>query len=156
MASLIVPRRPQRSVRPVARGPHPMDRVFEDLWSGFGAAPYVPASFSPRLDVQETETAYIVTTELPGLDEKDVEIVLEDDVLSIRGEKVSSHGDEAAGFKHVETIAGKFERRLALPAEVSGDDVSASAKNGVVTITLPKRPEAQPQVRTIPVSNAQA
>lgn len=153
MRSLIVPRRTRRVAAPVPRGGLPIDRLFEDLWSGFDVAPFVPATFTPRLDVKETESEYVVRAELPGLDVKDVEIVLEEDVLTIRGEKHAEHADEDSGYKHVETVAGRFERRLALPAEVSADEVSATAKNGVICITLPKREEAQPRTRTIPVTS---
>jgi HSP20 family protein len=128
--------------------------VFEDLWRGPAAAASAPAGFTPRLDVKESDTEYVVTAELPGLEVDDVEISLEEDVLTLRGEKRAEHSDEAAGYKYVETLAGHFERRLALPTEVDADAVSASAKNGIITITLPKRPEAQPSVRTIPVTSA--
>ncbi len=152
MTSLIIPRRTRRSVHPVLRAGFPVDRLFEDFWGGFDAAPLAPAAFTPRLDVKESDTEYVVTAELPGLEEKDVEISLEDDVLSIRGEKSAEHTDENAGYTHVETVTGRFERRLALPTEVDAESVSATSKNGVITITLPKRAEAQPSTHTIPVT----
>ena len=68
------------------------------------------------------------------------------------GLDIAEHTDEKAGYKHVETVSGRFERRLALPAEIDADAVTARSKNGVITITLPKRPEAQSPTRTIPVS----
>jgi HSP20 family protein len=152
MTSLIIPRRARRSVHPVLRAGFPVDRLFEDFWGGFDAAPLAPAAFTPRLDVKESDAEYVVTAELPGLEEKDVEISLEDDVLTIRGEKRAEHTDENAGYKHVETVTGRFERRLALPTEVDAESVSATSKNGVITITLPKRAEAQPSTHTIPVT----
>ena len=152
MSSLIIPRRTRRSVHPVLRAGFPIDRLFGDLWGGFDAAPLAPAAFTPRLDVKESDTEYVVTAELPGLEEKDVEISLEDDVLTIRGEKRAEHTDENAGYKHVETVTGRFERKLALPTEVDAESVCANSKNGVITITLPKRAEAQPSTHTIPVT----
>ena len=152
MTSLIIPRRARRSVHPVLRAGFPVDRLFEDFWGGFDAAPLAPAAFTPRLDVKESDAEYVVTAELPGLEEKDVEISLEDDVLTIRGEKRAEHTDENAGYKHVETVTGRFERRLALPTEVDAESVSATSKNGIITITLPKRAEAQPSTHTIPVT----
>ncbi|MBW2270531.1 MAG: Hsp20/alpha crystallin family protein [Deltaproteobacteria bacterium] len=154
MTSLIIPRRTRRSLTPALRGGFPVDRLFEDFWGGFDAAPSAPAGFTPRLDVKETDAEYVVTAELPGLEVKDVEILLEEDVLTVRGEKRAEHSDEKAGYKHVETIAGSFERRLALPTEVDADAVSATSKNGVITITLPKRLAAQPSTRAIPVTSA--
>ena len=129
MTSLIIPRRTRRSLNPVLRAGFPVDRLFEDLWGGFDAAPPAPAAFTPRLDVKESEAEYVVTAELPGLEEKDVEISLEDDVLTIRGEKRAEHTDENAGYKHVETVTGRFERRLALPTEVDAESVSARSRN---------------------------
>lgn len=154
MGSLIIPRRNRRQAAPLQRAGFPFDRVFEEFWGGPAIASATCAGFTPRIDVKETEQEYVVTAELPGLDIEDVEISLAEDVLTLRGEKRAEHTDEGEGYKHVETVAGTFERRLALPAEVDAEAVSATAKNGVVTITLPKRADAQPQVRTIPVSSA--
>jgi len=136
------------------------DDLFGDFWCGCETA--VPAwsigktarAFTPRVNVRETDEQIVVSAELPGLEEKDFDISLEEDVLILKGEKHSEHEENREGFQHVETMSGSFERRLRLPCEVDADEVKATFKNGVVTVVLPKRPEERPEVRTVPVRSA--
>ena len=154
MRSMIVPRTTRRSPFPALRDVRAFDGLFDDLWRGLDPTP-APAralAFAPKLDVKETDEEYVVSVELPGVEEKDFDVSLEDQVLTIRGEKKSEHTEEKAGYRHVETVAGSFERRLALPAEVDADAVKARFKNGVLRVTVPKTPQVQP--RTIPVTTA--
>ena len=129
-----------------------MDRLFDDAFRGFG----VPSlGFGrnggwPSLEVSETEKDVKVTAELAGLDEKDVEVLLAEGVLTIRGEKKSETEDKGRHFS--ERYYGRFERRVALPAEVDEDKVQASFENGVLTVTMPKSAKAQERVKRIPLS----
>jgi HSP20 family protein len=137
----------------------PLGRLFEDLLEGFDLSPeWVTRTdlgdFTPRLNVRETEDEIVVTAELPGVEEKDFEVSLEADVLTIKGEKRTEHEEEHEGFRHVETRSGRFERRLVLPSEVEEDKVKATYKNGVVTVTLPKVAEPRPEVHAIPINSA--
>lgn len=156
MFDLMVPRRSRSRAIPAPRDVRSIDALFEDLWRGFG----VPASlgalpgFSPRIDVRESDEEYVVTAELPGLEESDFEVCLDDDVLTLKGEKRTSHEEEREGLRHVETRSGSFQRRLRLPAPVEADAVKASFKNGVLTLTVRKPAEPEPTVRSIPVSTA--
>jgi HSP20 family protein len=105
------------------------------------------------MDYRETETEIQVAAELPGLEEKDIQVSLEDGVLTIKGERAEETKEEDdEGFSHVETFRGSFHRALRLNAEVDEDAVKASYKNGVLSVTLPKVPEVKPEVRTIPVT----
>jgi len=92
-----------------------------------------------------------VTAELPGLEEKDVEIQVDDDVLTISGEKRSEIDDKDRRYS--ERYYGRFERRIALPAEVDEDRANASFRNGVLTVTLPKTERARQNVKRIPISH---
>ena len=129
-----------------------MDRLFDDAFRGFG----VPSlGFGrnggwPSLEVSESEKDVKVTAELAGLDEKDVEVLLAEGVLTIRGEKKSETEDKGRHFS--ERYYGRFERRVALPAEVDEDKVQASFENGVLTVTMPKSAKAQERVKRIPLS----
>jgi HSP20 family protein len=118
------------------------DRLFEDAWG-------VPSGFQPRVDVAESETEYRITAELPGLEEKDFEIALESGVLTLKGEKRSERDESSHGYRHVETVSGRFERRFQLPAEVEDSKVSAAYKNGVLTIIVPKAEKARPRTITV-------
>lgn len=159
MTSLPIPRRSRRGAFPALRGLRSLDDLFDNLWCGCETA--APAwriaktahAFTPRVNVQEKDEEIVVSVELPGLEEKDFDISLEDDVLIVKGEKRSEHEEEREGFHRVETTSGSFERRLALQCEVDADEAKATYKNGVVTVVLPKRPEERPQTRTVPVTS---
>jgi HSP20 family protein len=99
----------------------------------------------PSLDVAETESEVQVTAELPGLSEKDIDVTLVDDTLTIKGEKKEEEKEEGKHFHRVERRYGSFERCLRLPSPVDTKAVSAKFENGVLTITLPKAEEAKPK-----------
>lgn len=138
-----------------------MNRLFDETLRGFGSAPargLAPAGsgFVPRLDVAENESEIRIMLELPGLEQKDVDVSLTGDILVVRGEKRDRR--EAAGSKderwhRIESRYGAFERALQLPCEVEGDKTSARFEHGVLTIVLPKAPSARPQVRRIDVQS---
>jgi len=131
-----------------------VNRLFEDMLRGFGA----PSSGAergfawPNVELGETNEAITITAELPGLDEKDVDITLEDGVLTLRGEKRSKVEDKHRGYS--ERSYGRFERRIGLPKGIERDHASATFNNGVLTVTLPRTEPANENVRRIPV-NAQ-
>lgn len=124
------------------------NRVFDDLFRDFGRgnAPLAAVTAnSPRTDVAETETAIEVSVELPGLEEKDVEVSVADDVLTIRGEKKTETNDSKKGYRLAERSYGSFLRSIGLPSGIATDKAEANFKNGVLTVTLPKTPEASPK-----------
>jgi HSP20 family protein len=130
-----------------------LDRVFDQLWNGAGlAARSAEASYAPRIDLTETDTELRVAAELPGLEEKDIQVSLEDGVLTIRGERNAEvTKEDPKEVRHVETFRGKFYRSLGLPSEVDADGVKAVYRNGILTVTLPKTP--QPKPRAIQVTS---
>lgn len=130
-----------------------MDRLFDDFQRGFGAPSRLLGAFpwNPSLDVRETDKAYEVTLELPGVEEKDVQVDLADGVLTVKGEKKveKTDGDKA---RHVaERAYGAFQRTLSVPADVDEAGVAATYAKGVLTVTLPKSPDAKPRQRRIEV-----
>ena len=129
-----------------------MNQLFDDLWRNFDAPDLMstPTFGFPRVEVSETDTEVRVEAELPGLDEKDVELLLQDGVLTIRGEKRSESEDKSRRVS--ERFYGSFERQIALPAEVREDEVSASFKKGVLTVILPKSAEAAQRAKRISIS----
>jgi HSP20 family protein len=132
-----------------------MNRLFDDVFRGFDLAPFGADRFSdrvmgwPNIEVSETDKEVQVTAELPGLEQKDVEVELANGVLAIRGEKKTETQDKDRLFS--ERYYGRFERRIPVD-EVEQDKVSASFKNGVLTVTLPKSPSAQQRVRRITIN----
>ena len=136
---------------------HDMERLFDDFWRGFdmpmaGWTERELPGVMPRIDVREDDAHIVVTAEVPGMDEKDVEIMLGDDALTIRGVKKAEHEGEEHGIRRMERSYGAFRRTLAIDAPILADKVEATFKNGVLTVTLPKDPDAQPRLRRIPVS----
>jgi HSP20 family protein len=136
-----------------------MDRLFEEFRRGFDLPTLtrgerIGGYLAPRIDVSEKDDEIIVSAELPGLEEKDVDVTLTDNVLLIRGEKKQEKEERERGYTYTERSYGSFERRIPIDAEVLADKVSAGFKNGVLTVTLPKSPEAQKHVRRIPIGGA--
>jgi HSP20 family protein len=125
------------------------NRLFDDAFRGFG----VPETYAtgPSIDVRETGKGLEVTTELPGVDEKDVDVTLANGVLMIRGEKKHEREETEEGYHLMERSYGSFSRAVPLPFEVDDKSVSASLDKGVLRITLPKSPEAESHVRKIAV-----
>jgi HSP20 family protein len=148
---LLVPRRNAGSL--ASLGWSDFDRVFNQLWNGGGTATREARAYAPRIDFSETDTEMRVAAELPGLEERDIQVSLEEGVLTIRGERNTTKNEDEKEVRHVETFRGKFERSLRLPSEVDPEGVKAVYRNGILTVTLPKLPEAQPQVRAIPVTS---
>jgi HSP20 family protein len=94
----------------------------------------------------------VVEAELPGIDEKDVSLSLQAGVLTIRGEKKHEHEEEKENYRMMERRYGSFQRSLRLPDTLDEDKVEASFNNGVLKVSLPKRPEAMGKQRTIPIT----
>ncbi|HYG85672.1 MAG TPA: Hsp20/alpha crystallin family protein [Azospirillum sp.] len=131
-----------------------MNRLFDDVFRSFDRR--MPSlGFSggmgwPHMDVVETDKEYRVTAELPGLEEKDVELTFQDGVLTLKGEKKVEHdGDNAL---HSERYYGRFQRALSVGPDVDEDKVSASFKNGVLTVVLPKSPETESKAKRIRIN----
>ena len=143
-----------------------VDRLFHDFQTGFLQGPsyrslldIAPAwrrdfgfSVTPALDIVEKEKAFEVTAELPGLDVKNIDLQLSDNVLTIKGEKLEEKEEKAKDRYVSERRYGSFRRSLQVPGSVDADKIEASFKSGVLTITLPKSPEAQKKQKSIPVS----
>lgn len=144
-----------------------MDRVFDRFGAGFSMAPFdrlfgsVPAMkhestfafAAPAVDVKENGTAFTVTAELPGLTEKDVEVKVTDDMLTLKGEKRQEKEEKDESYHLVERSYGSFERSFRLPPSVERDKIVANFDKGVLTLTLPKSAEAKKQEKTIEIKS---
>lgn len=157
-------------------GRHPLmalrdevDRLFDDFVGGFAPVPFRRRLFEaepwrrfqrmfesalPAVDVAETETEYRITAELPGMEEKDIEIALSGDMLTVKGEKKQEHEEKKENYVLAERRFGSFERSFTLPQDADPEKIDARFKSGVLTLTLPKKPEAQAKRRKIEVKAA--
>lgn len=131
----------------VTRLSESLDQFFNDFWSA--GAPVETSLLSPAIDVAENEVSLSVTAELPGLERKDIDLSVKDGVLMLRGEKRMQEESKDRRYHRIERSYGAFFRALALPETVDADRVDAAFRNGVLTITLPKRPETKPKAIAI-------
>ncbi len=142
-----------------------IDRLFDDfgrgLWQPFrrsllGEEPLwgravTWSTTAPAVDVTESPKAYEITAELPGLDEKNIEVKVADGSLTIKGEKREEKEEKEKDYYLHERHFGAFERSFDLPDSVEADKIEAAFKKGVLTVTLPKKPEAQKPAKKIEV-----
>jgi HSP20 family protein len=121
-----------------------MDRMFEGGENAEGSN-IVTADWTPAVDIKETDTAFVITADIPGVDPKDIEVNMENGVLTIRGERKEEKEEEREGYKRIERVRGTFYRRFSLPDTADADKISAKSKNGVLEITIPKQEKVQPR-----------
>jgi len=121
------------------------DRFFEPRWEEFPAV----GEWAPSLDLSETKDAFVVKAEVPGMDPKDIQVSLQENLLTIKGEKRQEREEKEERYHRIERSYGAFTRSMRLPVAVDGMKVDAKFKNGLLTVTLPKTPGAKGT--TIPV-----
>ena len=136
-----------------------MDRMFEDFFTGFGGGRALQdakgwTAATPMIDVAETNKDVVVTAELPGLDDKDFEVMLTGDLLTIKGEKKSEHEEKNGDATYMERRYGSFVRAVRLPFEAGNEKVDAKYDKAVLTLRVPKPADAQKPVRRIEVKAA--
>jgi len=115
--------------------------LLEEVWGRSAAG-----RLAPSVDISEDDGNYVVTAELPGTKREDVTVELEEDVLTVRGEKRNEREEKKEKRRLVERSYGTFSRSFTLPANADPEKISASFKDGVLTVTIAKRPETKPRV----------
>ncbi len=138
-----------------------MDRLMDDFFRGFhgwpspmqwfGSSEWGDGTFVPRVDVKNEDKQIVIEAELPGITEKDVEVSLSDDSITIKGEKKQETEEKEKNYYRLERSYGSFRRTLPLPVTVETDKAEAKFKNGVLRIVLPKTKEAIAQAKKIPI-----
>lgn len=137
-----------------------MDRVFSEFRRGFEVAPIGAPwgrglmELSPRTDFAEDDQAYEVTVEVPGLEEKDIEVSIGSGLLTIKGEKKAEREDRKQGYHLAERSYGTFQRTLSVPPNVALDRIEAKVQNGVLRLTMPKSGEGEIGMKRIKVERA--
>jgi HSP20 family protein len=128
-----------------------MNRLFDDVFRGFDDSRlFAGRGEWPRVDVDETDKEYRVTAELPGLEERDVEVLLQEGLLTVRGEKKLE--SENRNRTYSERFYGRFERQITLDRDVDDSAVNATFKNGILTVTVPKSARAVERSKRIPIN----
>ena len=137
----------------------PIDRLMSDFFDDF--SPFMrhhknfpvlseDTDFMPKLDLKNNEKEFEISIELPGMNKKDIDISIDDGVLTIKGEKKAEHKEEDKdGFVHYERSYGSFQRAIRLPENIAEDKIKADYKDGVLTLTAPKAELKKPDVKKI-------
>lgn len=142
-----------------------MDRLLDRFWGGLrfpalrGSSVVTPGKSAssmfemvvPAVDVTEGATAFVITAELPGMTEKDVEVSVSSGMLTLKGEKRQEKQEQEKDFYLTERAFGSFERSFSLPDGADAEKVGASFANGVLTVTLPKKPEIVAATRKVEI-----
>jgi len=120
--------------------------MFDEFFDGFGLTPTWESgwsTFSPQVDIVDNEKEIKVSVELPGLDEKDIDVSLSRDTLTISGEKQQEKEDKGKNYYRMERSYGSFKRTISIPCDIKTEAIDATFKNGVLSIVLPKATEGQ-------------
>lgn len=135
-----------------------MNSLFDDFFSGFDVGPRLTAggfgSFMPSVDVKESDKEFTIRAELPGVEEKDIEVTVTNDAVTIKGEKKEEKEDKGKNYYYMERSYGSFNRVIPLSVEPEAGKAEASFKNGVLNITLPKSASAKARETKIPIKAA--
>jgi len=142
-----------REENPIATLQREMNHVFESFWNRVGNLEWPWGSGEAKSDMVETDDAVEISIELPGMEMKDIEVTVSDDMLTVKGEKRIERQEEKKGYYLSERSYGTIYRTIPLPPGVDGEKAQASFKNGVLTIRLPQTPEAKAKVKRIEVKN---
>ena len=122
-----------------------MNKMFDGVFRGTGDEDYSFSSWTPAVDIAEHDDEYLVKVELPGVNKDEVKLTLENNILTIRGEKKQEKETKKENYHRVERSYGSFQRSFTLPAAVKSDKIDASYKDGILKVSLPKAEEAKPK-----------
>lgn len=136
-----------------------MNSLFDDFFTGFDVAPRGLASgkfgsFMPSLDVKESDKEFTIRAELPGVEEKDIEVTVTDEAVTIKGEKKEEKEDKGKNYYYMERSYGSFNRVIPLSTETDANKAEAGFKNGVLNITIPKSQSAKAKGTKVPIKAA--
>lgn len=151
MASVSVQKKTAPAAAPIATTREPFKAMRELLgWDPFSEmAPTWPAleghSFVPSFEVKETEKAFVFKADMPGIEEKDIDVRLTNNRLTVSGKRESEKSEQNETYYTTERSYGSFTRAFTLPEGIEGEEVAAELTRGVLTVTVPKKPETQPK-----------
>lgn len=135
-----------------------LQRVHSDLdqlfnhWPNYDAdddSTNVFSTWMPSIDIKDEEERYVLTADVPGVNAKEIDITMENGVLTIQGERKTRMDDESKHYRRSERIQGKFYRRFSLPDTIDGEGIQAKSKDGVLEVIIPKQDKAKPKRITV-------
>ena len=120
-------------------------RLHRQLDQAFGETDAASVSWIPRVDIREETERFVVSADLPGVESKDIEVTADKGVLTVRGQRGSEKQTAGEGYERVERARGTFLRRFTLPESADAEAIKATHVNGVLEVSIPKRPQEQPR-----------
>ena len=153
---------PERRYDPTLPIHRDIDRLFDSFWRGFspltmGGSGFFPSLgetgiLKPKVDLSATEQEYLLTVEIPGVSEKDVTVDVSGNTMTIKGEKKQEKEEKDKNYYRIERSYGSFQRVLSLPEDVNQESIKASFKNGVLSITMPRKALPKGEVKQIQIT----
>jgi len=124
-----------------------IDRLFDNRLQKYGddRDQLATSDWVPAVDIREEDSRYVIHADVPGVKPEDIEVQMEDGVLSVRGHRESETAEQREDYRRVERVRGSFFRRFALPDTADADGISAKCKDGVLEIVIPKQVKVQPK-----------
>lgn len=122
-----------------------LDRLFENRFPATGESGQTVSDWVPPADIREEKDRFVLVLDVPGVEPADIDVSMENGILSIRGERKAGARSESEGYRRVERVAGTFFRRFTLPDTANADSVSARTTNGVLEVVIPKQERVQPR-----------
>jgi HSP20 family protein len=141
---------------PITRVRSEFDHLLDDFWTrpmGLNLTRRIQALSGPALELKDKETEFELVAEIPGMKAEDVELKISDGLLRLTGEKREQHEEKEEGFLFSERRYGRFERAIELPQGIDHDKISATARDGILSVHLPKSPAAIERERKIPINS---
>lgn len=126
-----------------------MERTLGPLEGRERSADVTAANWAPAVDIKEEADAYVLYADLPGVDPKDIEVHMENAVLTIKGERTTESKEEQDNYSRIERVTGSFYRRFTLPETVDAEKISAKSYNGVLEVRIPKQEKVHPRRITV-------
>ncbi|MDO9372655.1 MAG: Hsp20/alpha crystallin family protein [Gammaproteobacteria bacterium] len=131
-----------------------MNRLFDDrLPRGEDNGNVVTSDWIPKVDIKEEDKRFVILADIPGVDPKDIEVTMENGLLTIKGARASESTEEREGYKRIERSRGSFYRRFSMPDTADAEKISAHGKNGVLEIVIPKHERLQPRKISVKVND---
>jgi HSP20 family protein len=148
-----LPMKREEDRNPLSKLQHDMNRLFDRFFDDFRLPSFADRDLAtfPRIDVKETKKEVLVSAELPGMEANDIDISVSDNMLSLRGEKKQERKHEGENYYHMECSYGSFNRSIPLPSEVESENVNAEFKNGILKVTMNKKPENKQKAKKIEI-----
>jgi HSP20 family protein len=131
---------------------HEVNRLFSDFWGRGGDGDTLAGDWTPAVDILEGKDEYVLTMALPGMDQQEIKVNLENNTLTISGERKLEHEDKRDNYSRIEQFYGSFNRSFTLPNTIDPGKVQARMDKGILTVTLPRREETKPKAIEVKVN----